>query len=175
MIFLIDTVIGQVIILIRFGIAHGIWLTGKTHQPFFKNVNSQRLIGSNDNINSQIEFMTVDQERVLDVLGDDGDIFEIYFGNVVDNVDSSTPRRICWLNDPQVLFGASWSRRNFSGFFLILLNEFSKLIWQTISFRQEIESLSTVFVAQLRDIDAESIFPSDFITLWKMINFLIFV
>ena len=88
------------IILIRFGVSHSVGLTGKPNETFFENVNSEWLVRSDDDVNSQIEFMTVDKKRIFDILWDDGNILEIYFWNVVDDIDSSTSWRICWFYDP---------------------------------------------------------------------------
>jgi len=46
-------------------------LTGEPGKAFLENVNPQRLVTCYQNVNSQIELVTIDQKRICDISGND--------------------------------------------------------------------------------------------------------
>jgi len=46
----------------------GVGFRGETSETFLEDVDSERFVACNDNIDSQVEFMAVDQKRIGDVL-----------------------------------------------------------------------------------------------------------
>ena len=70
-IFLIDCVVSQVHVFVLLVYFLGVCLRGESSKAFLMNVNSQRFVTSNSDVDSQVEFMAVDQQRVRDVLTDD--------------------------------------------------------------------------------------------------------
>ena len=58
---------------------------------------------------------------------------------------------------------------------LIMLIEFSKLIWQDVSVWNEVEMLLSVSLLHPHHVEAETILSRDFVALREMIDFLVLV
>lgn len=52
------------------------------------------------------------------------------------------------------------------------LNKITELLGENVGFREEVEISCAVLLLHFADIDAQSIFPCDLITLGKVIDFL---
>lgn len=60
-IFLVDTVVGEMHVLIVFVNLGGVSLTSKSCQTLLENIDSQWLIAGDEDVDSQIKFMTVNK------------------------------------------------------------------------------------------------------------------
>ena len=58
---------------------------------------------------------------------------------------------------------------------LIVFIEFTKLVWQDVGIWNEVKVLLSVPFLHSYHIEAQPIFPSDFVTLWEMIYLLVLV
>lgn len=47
----------------------GIFVSRKTCQSFFKHINSQRIVARNKHVYSKVIFKTVDEVRIVNILG----------------------------------------------------------------------------------------------------------
>ena len=68
------------------------------------NVNSERLIARYANINPEVEFVTIYEQWIGDILGDDRCFFNVNVVDVVYKVDAFSLAGIGWFQDPDVLF-----------------------------------------------------------------------
>lgn len=80
-----------------------VFLRSKSSEAFFKDVDSQRVDASHKHVDAQIKFVAVYEQRVCDVLGDDGYFIQLDFADIVYDVDSSAARQVVRLHDPQLL------------------------------------------------------------------------
>lgn len=74
-----------------------------------------------------------------------------------------------WLDNPDILLAIMLLE------LLVVLVEFSELIRKNVSVGNEVEMLLSIPFLHSYDVEAETIFPSDFMALWKMINLLVLV
>lgn len=58
---------------------------------------------------------------------------------------------------------------------LIVLVEFTKLIWEDVGVWYEVEVLLSISFLHPDHVEAKSIFPCDLVALWEMIDFLVFI
>ena len=68
------------------------------------NVNSEWLIARYANINPEVEFVTIYEQWIGDILGDDRCFFNVDVVDVVYKVDAFSLAGIGWFQDPDVLF-----------------------------------------------------------------------
>ena len=68
------------------------------------NVNSKRLIARYANVDPKVEFMTIYQQWIGNVLRYNRCFFNVDIVYVVDKVDAFTLAGVGWLQDPDVLF-----------------------------------------------------------------------
>lgn len=163
-VFLVQRIVGQVnifVVLVQFG-----WIRFwcKPCKTLFEYIYSQWFIWSYNNIDSQIEFVTVDKQRIWDISRNYACLINIKFIDVFNQVDAFSLRRIGRLDNPDIALWLSLFQ------FIIMCLEFMKLIWQNISIRDEIELWAPIFLLHLQNVMAKSIFPRDFIALWEMID-----
>jgi hypothetical protein len=74
-----------------------------------------------------------------------------------------------WLNDPDVLLAVMLLK------LLVVFVEFTEFIRKNISIRYEVKVLFTISFLHSNNVEAKSIFSGDFVTLWEMIDLLVFV
>ena len=79
-----------------------ILLCCKSNKSFPIDINSQWIIASNDNINSQIELVAIDEKRVVDVSADDNRFILWHIFKFVKNKYAFTLARTLWFHDPHV-------------------------------------------------------------------------
>jgi len=113
--------------------------------------------------------MSIDQERISNVLTNNRCLIYIYIINVVHKIDSSSLASIGWLHNPDILLAFMLLQ------FLVVIVEVTKLIWQNVGIRAEIKGRLSKSFLHTHNIEAKSIFTSDLITLWKMVDFLILI
>lgn len=68
------------------------------------NVNSERLIACNAHVDPEVEFVTIYEQRISDVLGYHRCFLNVNIVDVVNKVDSFTLTGVGWFKDPYVLF-----------------------------------------------------------------------
>ena len=110
--------------------------------------------------------------RVLNILGDNDLILSInaHLLNIVYDINASTPTQISWFNDPEILL-----RIVVLVVSLETLNKFAILLGDAIGLRKEIQLCSAVSLSHLVHVYAQTVFSSDFIALWEMVYFLVFI
>ena len=177
-VFLVDTIIGELVEQIGFGVFHRVGFTGKPHEAFLVNVEPEGLVRCHTDVYSKVKLVTIDKQRVRYVSLDDGLILvDVHFGNVIDDVNSSTSRKIARLNDPQILSGIMvtvWIKP----FHLVLLehlDEISILVRENKGLRNEVPWFKTVPVLHLANVDAQSVFSRNFIALREMVDLLVLI
>ena len=67
-------------------------------------VNSERLVARYAHVNPEVEFVTIYEQWIGDVLGDDRCFFNVDVVDVVDKVDAFSLAGVGWFKDPDVLF-----------------------------------------------------------------------
>lgn len=77
-----------------------IGVRGKSCQPFFKHVDSKRIITSDQDVNPEIVFETIDSMGVGNVLRDQHIFSILYFGVFTNHLYSPPTGSICRLQDP---------------------------------------------------------------------------
>ena len=102
--------------------------------------------------------MPIDQKWVGNISRDDGELINIDIVDVVDQRDTSSLRRISWLDDPNVLFAIVLLQ------LLIMLVEFTKLVWQNIGVWHKVKMLFSVSLLHPDDVETKSILSGDFMT-----------
>lgn len=113
--------------------------------------------------------MTVNQQRVCYISWDNRKFIDIHIVDVIDKSNTSTLSSISRLNDPNVLLWIMLFQ------LLIVLIKFSKLIRKDVGIRNKIVVLLAKPFLHSYYIKAKSIFSSNFVALWEMIDFLVFV
>lgn len=74
----------------------------KSGQTFLENVNSERFVGSDQNIDSEVEFVSVYQQRVCHIATYHGEVVYVYVVYIVYQVDSFALGSVCWLHYPHI-------------------------------------------------------------------------
>jgi len=169
LILFIDGVICQVHVLVVLVYLRSIGLTGKSGQTFLENVYSQRFIASYQHVDSQIELMPVNKQWVGDIPGYNRQFVHVDIVNIVDELDSSALSSVRWLHDPDVFLAVVLFQ------LLVVLIELAELVGQDVSVRHEIEVLLPKPLLHSHDVEAESIFPRNFMALREVIYLLVFI
>jgi hypothetical protein len=94
-IFLIDRIIGQMHVFVLFVNLLSVSFRSKSSQSFLKDIDTERLVTSDTNINTKIEFMAVNQKRIGDIFGDNTGFIDVNVINIVHNLDSSSLAATC--------------------------------------------------------------------------------
>jgi hypothetical protein len=66
-------------------------------------VHTQRLIRRYAHVDTQVKFVTVNQQGISNILGDDACLLNIDIVNVIDDVNAFALTCIGWLDDPYIL------------------------------------------------------------------------
>lgn len=178
MVFLIDTVVCELIKEVCLYVSHRIWFTGKPHQPFLINIKSERLVRCHANINPKIELMSIDKEWVRNVPLNNGLIFvNIHLRYVIYNIYASSPWQIARFHDPKVLCTVVVAVRVLHLHLVLFehLHEIAILVREHKCFWYEIPRFLTVSILHFADVNTQSVFSRDFITLRKMVYLLILI
>lgn len=78
-------------------------LRSESSQTFLENVETHWLVTGDQNINSQIELVSVDEQGISNIPRDDRQLVNINIVDVINELDSSSLSGIGRLNDPNVL------------------------------------------------------------------------
>ena len=113
--------------------------------------------------------MTINQERIGDVLADNRSLIYIHIINVINKVDSSALARISWLDNPHILLALVLLQ------LLVMIVEVAKFIRQDVGVWAEVEGRLAKSFLHADDVETESVFSGDFITLGEMVDLLILI
>jgi len=122
-ILLIDWVVCQVHILVLFVDLLSVSFWSKSSETLLEDVNPQRLIPCNHNINSQVKLVTIDKEWVRDVFRNDTGLIHIHVVNVIDNVNATALASIGWFDNPYIFLALVLLQ------LLIVVIEITEFIW----------------------------------------------
>lgn len=168
-IFLIDRVICQVHVLIVFVDFLGVSLRGKASKTFLVDIDTQGLVTCDTYIDAQVKLVSVNKEGVRNILADYTCFINIDVVNVVHDLDSTSLTCIRWFQNPYILLALVLFQ------LLVMIVKVCKFIGQDIGVGDEVKSSFTVSFLHANDIKTETIFARNLITLWKVVNFLIFI
>ena len=101
-IFLVDWVIREMHILVIFVELGCICLWSESCKAFLVDIDSQRFIAGYHNIDSKIEFVAIDEQRIGDISGDYAQFIYIQIVYVVNNVNPSASARVAWFHNPNI-------------------------------------------------------------------------
>ena len=113
--------------------------------------------------------MTVDQERICYVSGNDRELVHIHVINVVNKLDTTSLRSISWLHNPNVLLGVMLLE------LLIMLVKFTKFIWQDVGVWNKVKMLLAKPLLHSYYIKTQSVLSGDFVAHREMINLLVLI
>jgi len=113
--------------------------------------------------------MPIDQKWIGNISGNNGQLINIHIVDVINQSDTSSLSCISWLHDPNVLFAIVLLQ------LLVMLVEFSKLVWKNVGVGNKVKMLFSVSLLHSYDVETESVLSRDFMTRWEMINLLVFV
>ena len=144
-------------------------LRRKSRKALFKYVNFQRLVASNQDIDSQIKLVAVDKQGICDIPRNNRHFIHIQLIQVLNNRNTSALRRISRLHNPRVTFWFSLLD------FLEGGMEVVELIRQDVGIRGEVELLPAEFILHFDKVVAETVLSSDLVTHRKVIDALVLV
>lgn len=82
-VFLIDGIISQMHVLVVLIDLRSIGLTGETSEAFLENIDTHGFIRGDEDIDTEVELVAVDEERVGDISTDDGGVIDVDIINVI--------------------------------------------------------------------------------------------
>jgi hypothetical protein len=168
-ILLVDGVVGQVHVPVVLVDLLRVGLRGKTGQSLLIDINLHGFITSYEGVDSQIKLVTINQERIRDVLADNRSLIHIHIIDIIHQVDASPLARVGRLHNPYILLALVLLQ------FLIVIVEVAELIRQDVSVWAEVERRLAKSFLHAHDVEAESVFSGDFITLGEMVDLLILI
>ena len=116
----------------------GVRLGSESCETLLEDVDSHRLVGGDKHIDTQIELVPIDEQRIGHVPRNNGQLVHIDIVYVVDELDASALGSISWFDDPDVLLRVVLLE------LLVVLVELPKLIWQDVGVRHEVKVLLAV-------------------------------
>jgi hypothetical protein len=102
LVLLVDRVVCQVHVLVRLVDFLRVRFGGEPGKALLENIDSHRLVSSNKHVDSQVELVPINQERVRDVLGDDAGFVDVHVVDIVNEVDATTLACVGRLDNPNV-------------------------------------------------------------------------
>ena len=153
----IDRVVCQMHVLVRLARLRAVRFRGEARETFLVDVDAQGLVTRYHHVNTQVELVAVDQQRVADVPRDHRHLVVVQVVQVVDNVDATPSRGVGRLDDPRVSLGLS----------LLELDEVRveliELARQHISVRDEVVLFAAELFLRLHKVEAEAVLPRDLV------------
>jgi hypothetical protein len=144
-------------------------LARESRKSLLEDIAAEGLIAGNQDVNSEIELVPIDEERVCDVARDDRGIVHVYIIDIVDDVDALALAGVCWLDDPHVLLAVMLLK------FLVVGVEITKLIRQDVGIRDEVEVGFPKFLLHADHVVAETILARDLVALGEVVDLLVLV
>ena len=168
-VFLVDGVVGQMHVLVILVDLLRVSLRCKSRQTFLVYVNFKRLVTRDYDIDTQVKLVSVDQQWIGDVLGDDARLVHVDIVDVVDDVDASALTRICWFDNPNILFALMLLQ------LLIMVVKVAELVWQDVGVRGEIEGRLAKPLLQAHNVEAKTILTGNLVRLGEMVQLLVLI
>ena len=113
--------------------------------------------------------MTIDEERVCDVLRNNAGLIHIYIVYVINDVDATALAGICRLHNPYVFLTLMLLQ------LLVVVVEVAKFVGQDVGVRAEVKSILTESFLKPYYVKAKPILAGDLVTLGKVINLLVLI
>ena len=113
--------------------------------------------------------MSVDQERVGDVLADHAGFVHIHVVDIVNQVDSFALTGVCGLDNPNVFLALMLLQ------LLIVIVKVAELIGQDVRVWYKVKWLFAETLLHAHHVKAKAVFACNFMALWEVINFLVLV
>jgi len=113
--------------------------------------------------------VTIDEQWIGDVLRDDTRLVYIHIIDVIDDVDASTLARICWFDNPHILFAFMLLQ------LLIMVVKVAELVRQDVGVWCEIEGRLAESLLQTHNVKAKTIFTGNLVGLWEMVQLLVLI
>jgi hypothetical protein len=143
-----------------------IWLTCEPSQPFFVNINSQWLKSRYEDVQSEVELMRVDQQRVVDVARNNTRLILVNVMDIICDVNPPASRHRSRLYDPNVLIG------RFNLEFIIMHIEIRKLFRQAVSVRDFFELFVPILFLHFDEVLAKLVLASHLVTAREVVDLL---
>ena len=169
LILLVNWVVCQMHVFVVFVNLRCISFTSKSSKTFLKYIHSHWFIWSNKDIYSKIKFMSIDQKRISNISTNNWCIINTNIIDIIYDINTLALRWVGWFYNPNIFLAVMLLK------FLVMSIKISELIWKDVSIRYEVKVLLSKSFLHSYHIIAQSVFSRDFITWWKMIDFLIFI
>jgi hypothetical protein len=102
LILLVDGVVGQMHVFVLFVDFLSVSFWGEPGETFLKHIDTQGLVACDTDIDSKIELMTVNQERIGDILGNNTGFVDVDVVYVIYNLDTTTLTPTGGLENPNI-------------------------------------------------------------------------
>lgn len=129
----------------------------KASKTFLEHVNAQRLVASDAHIQPQVELMTVDEERVCNVLRNNRSFVNIYVVDIIHQVNTFALTGVCGLDDPDILLAFMLLQ------LLVVIVKVTELVGQNVGVRHKVEGAFSVPLLHANNVETKSIFTRDFV------------
>ncbi len=113
--------------------------------------------------------MTIDQQWVGNVFGDNTCFIHIDIVDIIDDVDAAPLTCVGWLHDPHIFLAFMLLQ------FLVMVIKVAKLVRQDVCVRAKVKGRFTEALLQSHNIEAKAIFAGDFVRLREMVNLLVLI
>ena len=137
---------------------------GKSSKTFLKYIYPQRFVWSDHYINSQVKFMTIDEQWVGYVTRDNRHLVNIELIQIFNQMDTPSTRWVGWLNDPHVTLRLCLFE------LLVMRVEVVEFIRKYIGIWDKIKLTSSKSLLHFYIIETKTVLSCDFIALREMIN-----
>jgi len=137
---------------------------GESGESFLENIHSQRLIRGDNHVDSQVELVPVDKQRVRNVARDNRHLVNVQLVQVFNDVNASTTGRVSRLHNPDVALRLCLLQ------LLVVRVEVVEFVWQNVSVWNEVELASTESLLHLDVVEAETILAGYLVALWEMVD-----
>ena len=169
MILLIDRVVRQVHVFILLVYLLGVRLGRKASETLLVHINTQRLIAGDNDIDAQVELVTVNKQGIGDVLGDYASFIDVHIIDVVDDVDAASLARIGGFHNPHILLRFVLLQ------LLIVVVKVTELVWQDVGVGAEVKCRLAEALLESDNVEAETVLAGDLVGLREVVNLLVFI
>ena len=143
-------------------------LTCKAGQSFIINIDSPWIHRCDTDIQSQIKLETIDEEWIGNIPADYAILINWHFRDVINYIDTLALWWVLRFDDPHVIL-LFWSQA------MEMRVKVSKLIWENVRIRYDVETFFSKFLLHLDHILAKAVFSREFAWIREMIDFLVFM
>ena len=144
-------------------------LGSESCQALLVNVYAQWLVAGYADVKAQIKLVSVDQQRVSDILRNDACLVDVDVVDVIYKVDAAALAGVCRFDDPNVFLAFVLLQ------LLVVVIKVSELVGENVCVWHEVECTFAVALLHAHDVEAKAVFASDFVRLREMIDFLVLI